>query len=258
MSSTHALATRWLGVGLATIVAVVTVALALTGRLGLYINPDSTWFAVSMSILVLAGAIASFALPLGAEADHGHDHGDASEHGDGDAHDHHRPSPAGAVATLVGGAVASVVVVLALVLPPTSLSVELAMARDIGAPPLFAGADVVTLATTGDTESFGVGEWSSVFATTTNPEAFDGDPVTLVGFVTPGDAADFGLSRLVITHCVIDAQPASVPVLAQSEVPDTGQWVEITGTVRSSSDGRLAIVATSVEQIPEPQDPYEY
>lgn len=258
MSSTHALATRWLGVGLATIIAVVTVALALTGRLGLYINPDSTWFAVSMSILVLVGAIASFALPLGAEADHGHDHGDASDHETGDTHDHHRPSPAGAVATVIGGAVASVVVVLTLVLPPTSLSVELAMARDIGAPPLFAGADVVTLATTGDTESFGVGEWSSVFATTTNPEAFDGDPVTLVGFVTPGDAGDFGLSRLVITHCVIDAQPASVPVLAQSEVPDTGQWVEITGTVRSSSDGRLAIVATSVEQIAEPQDPYEY
>ncbi|GAA3638056.1 TIGR03943 family protein [Microbacterium awajiense] len=260
MSRTQALATRWLGVGLATIVAVVTVALALTGRLGLYINPDSAWFAVSMAVLVLVGAVASFTLPLGAEADHGHDHGDAPEHGgaDHDDHDHHRPSRAGAVATVVGGAAASAIVVLTLVLPPTSLSIELAMARDVGAPPLFAGQDVVTLATTGDTESFGVGEWSSVFATTTNPEAFDGDPVTLIGFVTPGDAADFGLSRLVITHCVIDAQPASVPVLAQSDVPETGQWVEITGTVRSSSDGRLAVVATTVEQIPEPQDPYEY
>lgn len=56
--------------------AVVTISLAVTGRLGLYINPDSTWFAVSMAVLVLVGTVASFALPLGAEADHGHDHGD--------------------------------------------------------------------------------------------------------------------------------------------------------------------------------------
>ena len=56
--------------------AVVTLGLALTGRLGLYINPDSSWFAVGMAIVVLVGAALSFALPLGAEADHGHDHGD--------------------------------------------------------------------------------------------------------------------------------------------------------------------------------------
>ena len=69
--------TRWLGVGLAAILAVVTLGLAVTGRLSLYINPDSTWFAVSMAVVALVGAVASFALPLGAEADHGHDHGDS-------------------------------------------------------------------------------------------------------------------------------------------------------------------------------------
>lgn len=268
MSSTSsragAIGTRWLGVGLASALSVVTLGLAVTGRLGLYINPDSTWFAVSMSIFVLAGAVGSFALPLGAEADHGHDHGDdhaphvegGGSHG-GDDRPRHGPSAFGLAATVTGGVVASGVVVLTLVLPPASLSAELAMSRDVGAPPLFAGQDAVTLATTGDTSAFGVGEWASVFATTTNPEAFDGDPVELTGFVTPGDDGDFDLSRLVITHCVIDAQPASIPVLDES-LPETGQWVTVTGTVRSSSDGRLAIVATGVEQIDEPEDPYEY
>jgi uncharacterized repeat protein (TIGR03943 family) len=251
------LATRWLGVGLASVLAVVTLGLALTGRLGLYINPESTWFAVGMSVLVLVGAALSFALPLGAEADHGHDHGDAAD----DALDHvdHPAHPVALAATVAGGVAASGVVLLTLVLPPASLSAELAMSRDVGAPPLFAGSDAVTLAATGDTTSFGVGEWATVFATATNPDAFDGDTVTLTGFVTPGDgsAGGFDLTRLVITHCVIDAQPASIPVAASGGL-ETGQWVTITGTVSSTADGRLEIDASSVEPIDEPADPYEY
>ena len=271
--------TRWLGVGLAAILAVATISLAVTGRLGLYINPDSTWFAVSMAVVALVGAIASFALPLGAEAEHGHDHGADHGHdhgadgaGDapllapldrrpddaGDAHAHgHRSHPLAVAATVAGGVAASGVVVLTLVLPPASLSAELAMSRDVGATPLFAGADAVTLAATGDTSSFGVGEWATVFATATDPDAFDGDPIELTGFVTPGEGGEFDLTRLVITHCVIDAQPATIPV-AGEPIPATGQWVTVTGTVRASSDGRLEIDAATVEEIDEPEDPYEY
>jgi uncharacterized repeat protein (TIGR03943 family) len=160
-------------------------------------------------------------------------------------------------ATVAGGVAASGVVVLTLVLPPASLSAELAMSRDVGATPLFAGADAVTLAATGDTASFGVGEWATVFATATDPDAFDGDPIELTGFVTPGEGGDFDLTRLVITHCVIDAQPATIPV-AGEPIPATGQWVTVTGTVRASSDGRLEIDAATVEEIDEPEDPYEY
>ncbi len=244
--------TRWLGVGLASVLAVVTLGLALTGRLGLYINPDSTWFAVGMAVVVLVGAVASFALPLGAESEHGHDHGDES------GQDRHDPHPVAVAATITGGIAASGVVVLTLVLPPASLSAEFAMSRDVGAAPLFAGADAVTLAGTGDTASFGVGDWATVFATSTNTGAFDGDPVELTGFVTPSDEGDFDLTRLVITHCVIDAQPAGVPIAGIGPVPETGQWVSVTGTVKATSDGRLEIQADSVEEIPEPAQPYEY
>ncbi|MET0812159.1 MAG: TIGR03943 family protein [Microbacterium sp.] len=250
MSRSRSLTTRWLGVGLASVLAAVTISLALTGRIGLYINPDSAWFAVGMSVFLLVGAIATFALPLGAEEDHGHDHPDEHDH-------EHRRSAVGLAAAVSGGVVASVIVIATLVLPPASLSAELAMSRDVGAPPLFAGADAVTLATTGDTASFGIGEWSAVFATATDPEAFDGDDVTLTGFVTDGDGG-FGLTRLVITHCVIDAQTATIPVSASGATPGTGQWVTVEGTVRSMPDGRLVIDAASVEAIDEPADPYEY
>lgn len=265
MRNADFLATRWLGVGLATVLAVITLGLAVTGRLGLYINPESSWFAISMAVLVLIGAALSFTLPLGAEADHGHDHGDDPHDHSDDTHDHHdapahQTHPVALTASVVGGVAASGVVLLTLVLPPASLSAELAMSRDVGAPPLFAGSDAVTLAATGDTASFGVGEWATVFATATNPDAFDGDAVVLTGFVTPGDGGTggFDLTRLVITHCVIDAQPASIPIAASDSAPDTGQWVTITGTVNSTADGRLTIDATSVEPISEPTDPYEY
>ena len=265
----QALANRWLGVGLAAGVAAFTVVLAATGRLGLYINPDTAWFAVAFAVVALAGTVASFALPLGAEADHGHDHGDVAVHAhDHDAREAEREAEREAVvvagfgrtaasaATVAGGVLATGIVGAILVLPPASLSAELAMDRDTGAAPLFQGADALDLATTGDTTVFGVGEWATVFATATNPEAFDGDAVTLTGFVTPGDEG-FDLTRLVITHCVIDAQVASVPVDV-GDIPQTGTWVTVSGTVRVGDDGALSIAATEVTPVDEPDDPYEY
>lgn len=245
------LVTRLLGVGLAGGIAAVTIALALQGRLGLYINPDSSWFAVSMAVVALVGAVASFALPLGAESDHGHAHD--HDHG----HDH-AGFRAGAVATVTGGVVATGIVGMMVLVPPATLSADMAIARDTGTPPLFQGADAVQLAVTGDTASFGVGEWASVFATATNPEAFDGDAIELTGFVTPADdgVTGFDLSRLVITHCVIDAQSANIPVAAD-DLPETGQWVTVTGTIRDV-DGKLQIQPATVELIDEPADPYEY
>jgi len=292
---------RLLGVGLAAAIAAVTVALAVTGRLGLYINPDSAWFTVSMAVVALAGTIASFALPLGAEADHGHDHDHGNDHDHAHDHDHdlardhnhapdhdhdhdhahahahddaparrsRRPAPAmpglapsgrgiaraGGIAVAGGGVLATGIVGAMLLVPPATLSAELAMSRDTGAAPLFQGADVVALAATGDTASFGVGEWASVFATATNPEAFEGQQITLTGFVTPAGGG-FGLTRLVITHCVIDAQAASIPV-GTGEAPATGEWVTVTGIIRDV-EGSLRVQASAVEVVPQPEDPYEY
>ncbi|MEH3090103.1 MAG: DUF1980 domain-containing protein [Microbacterium arborescens] len=320
MPRSSAVVNRLFGVGLAAALAAITVTLALTGRIGLYINPESAWFAVGMSVLGLIGAVVSFALPLGAEADHGHDHGhahggatdrgarpaDHDRHHDHD-HDHGRepvhaqaspgatldapltrraaraaapiaepvraepasePAPReprvvpwrvawGSVAAGTGGLLATGIVAVVLVTPPATLSAELAMSRDTGTPPLFQGADTVALATTGDTDSFGVGEWASVFATATNPEAFEGDEISLSGFVTPSSTGGFGLTRLVITHCVIDAQPASIPIGRADDVPATGEWVTVTGVIRDR-DGALVVEATGVQKIEEPEDPYEY
>lgn len=261
----HSAGTRWLGVGLATVLAVVTLSLIATGRIGLYINPDSAWFAGAMAVLVLVGAVLTFLLPLGAEDDHGHDHGDGDHGGDHDDHTDHAGPERDAVPTRVlvitGGSIASAVVVAAIVLPPASLSAELAMSRDVGGTPLFAGADVLALASSGDTSTFGIAEWSTAFATTTSPETFAGDEVGLVGFVTPDpdDPDRFLLTRLVITHCVVDAQTATLPISAPGWQDDlaVGDWVSVEGTVVSDAAG-LSVGETALTAVAEPEDPYEY
>jgi hypothetical protein len=85
------------------VIAVVTLGLGVTGRLTLYISPESVWFACAAAVVTIAGAVWSFALPLGDEGDHGHDHGHES---------HAAPSPRRslAVAGTVTGAAASLVV----------------------------------------------------------------------------------------------------------------------------------------------------
>ncbi|GAA3936082.1 TIGR03943 family putative permease subunit [Microbacterium soli] len=248
----HALSSRWLGLGLATVVAVVTLELGATGRLTLYISPGTVWFACAAAAATLAAAVWSFVLPPGAEGDHDHTH--AATGASASALRRRALQTTGVV---TGGVLASAVVLAALVLPPASLSAELAVSRAGETPVLFAGADDVTLGIA-DTTTFGVGDWASAFATATRPEDYDGASVSLTGFVTPGDGDGIGLTRMTITHCVIDAQPATVPLGGVTEKYATGQWIEVSGTVRADADGTLRIDPDSVRRISEPKDPYEY
>lgn len=247
---TRALGSRWLGLGLASVISVAILGLAVTGRLTLYIAPESVWFAATGAVVVLAGAIWACTLPLGEELDHGHDHGATESASSG-------RRTLTTVGTVSAGVVATGVVAAALVLPPASLSVELAMARADTTTTLFAGADAITLGVA-DTSTFGVGDWASVFVTATRPESYDGSTVELTGFVTPGADGSLDLTRMVITHCVIDAQPASVPIVADAGSYDVGQWVQVTGTVRAEGDGTLRVEPTDIVAIDEPKDPYEY
>lgn len=280
MRNGAALGTRWLGVGLATALAVVTIGLWATGRLALYINPDAAWWAVSMSIVCVIGAICSCAVPISRDGAHEHDHGHDDEHDDEhddvttipgradaapagaeDADAVPRRTPLALAVTGIGGVLASGLVVLAVVLPPASLSAELALARSSGAPPVLSTSATLALATSDDTSKFGIGEWASILATTTDPARFVGQKATLTGFVGPKTTSDgFALTRLIIVHCVIDAQAADVPVAEVAGAGDysPGQWVEVEGEFARDAGGSLVLQPSSVTAIDEPGDPYEY
>jgi len=271
-----ALGTRWLGVGLATALAVVTIGLWATGRIGLYINPDAAWWAVSMAIVCVIGAVWSCTVPISREDEHEHEHGDevplvpstssgtetTGAGADGAAStEPARRKPVALVVTGIGAVLASGLVVLAVVLPPASLSAELALARSSGAPPVLSTSATLALATSDDTSTFGIAEWASLLSTTTDPARFVGEKATLTGFVGPGGDTDgFALTRLVIVHCVIDAQAADVPVaaLAGGESLKPGEWVTVEGEFVREDGGALVLQPASVTPIDEPGDPYEY
>jgi uncharacterized repeat protein (TIGR03943 family) len=67
--------------------------------------------------------------------------------------------------------------------------------------------------------------------------------------------------RYQIACCAVDAAPIAVRVVGTTGAsPPRDQWVTITGTFQPAATGGdeiPAIAATSVVEIPAPDDPYE-
>jgi uncharacterized repeat protein (TIGR03943 family) len=90
-----------------------------------------------------------------------------------------------------------------------------------------------------------------------------GQPVRVTGMVMRSDALEakeFALLRYAIAHCVADARPVALLVVAAAP-PDVraDQWVEIEGEVASrerEGDRLVTIVAHRITPVEEPRNPY--
>jgi uncharacterized repeat protein (TIGR03943 family) len=88
--------------------------------------------------------------------------------------------------------------------------------------------------------------------------SFNGVPVELTGFVAGAERGGFRLGRYQIACCAADATPVVVRVIGTSGTPPRDdQWVTVTGTFRSGGGELPALAATTVVEIPAPDDPYE-
>ena len=71
---------------------------------------------------------------------------------------------------------------------------------------------------------------------------------------------EFVLVRYAIVHCVADAQPLGVLIVAPRGLSlGSDQWVEVDGTLTSEARGGSHLVGIRAEQIvpsDEPPDPY--
>jgi uncharacterized repeat protein (TIGR03943 family) len=90
-----------------------------------------------------------------------------------------------------------------------------------------------------------------------------GQHVHIMGMVARSDSLqpnEFVLLRYSIAHCVADARPVGLLVVARDPVDlPTDQWVEVEGTL--ASHGRaverlVSIVAERLAPAEEPSDPY--
>jgi hypothetical protein len=64
-----------------------------------------------------------------------------------------------------------------------------------------------------------------------------GRTVQLTGFVTPGSAGTWYLSRLVVTCCAADAQVLKIEMHGTT-APPADAWVTVTGRWRAHREGR--------------------
>jgi uncharacterized repeat protein (TIGR03943 family) len=91
-----------------------------------------------------------------------------------------------------------------------------------------------------------------------NGASFHGVPVKLTGFVAGSEAGSFRLARYQIACCAADATPVVMEVVGTSGTPPSDdQWVTVTGTFRPGGGELPRLAATSIVEIPAPEDPYE-
>lgn len=244
---------RWRGVALVAACMVATIWLALTNQLVLYIHPRYIGFTVIMAGIALVFVVAG----VFARGRTGDDHQTP-------------PSRLPRALSLVGLAIAAVMAVAMVVLPPTTLSSATADQRDINSTSIGAEArDAATVASApvGAFEKFTVVDWASLLRQTNSLDFYRGKPVDVVGFIT-ADKVDpdnvFYVSRFVITCCAVDAQPAGIPVFYPNWKSSfaADQWVEAAGGFAANgstvSTRAIALIPTSVKQVGQPSEPYLY
>lgn len=91
--------------------------------------------------------------------------------------------------------------------------------------------------------------------------------VELTGFVQSSTVDGFVLARFVMSCCAADAQPLLVTVRWAGDHPPVDGWAVVTGTHVPPPEGtppeerfeveNIVVEATSVEEIPQPRQPYE-
>ena len=91
-----------------------------------------------------------------------------------------------------------------------------------------------------------------------NGASFRDAPVQLTGFVAGAEGGGFRLARYQIACCAADATPVVVDVVGTSGTPPRDdQWVTVTGTFQRGGGEVPRLAATTVVEIPAPDDPYE-
>ena len=239
---------RWTGLILCGIGVVSTLALAAHGDLTLYIHPRYVVFTV---LLTLVGAVLLvltvwFSVTRSEQLDHHHDH----DH-DQDRAPRRRPVATATSAVLVGAAALAL-----LVAPPAVLSAERALTSTAATS---GGGDVAAPVLVGsDPTRFSLRDWATILGAGSTASDLVGQQADVTGFVLLDAATGRArIGRYAVTCCTVDAQLFAVGI-ERSSLPagaETGTWVHVTGTFTDDA-GTTVLSPDSIEEVPEPDDPY--
>lgn len=231
------------------LVGAVLLRLTFSGTYTRYVKPGmGPWLTVAGIVVVVLGAATLWRARRAARPAHpaGGDDGGGREHGD--EHDHAGGPP-------VGWLLLAPIAALLLVAPPTlgSYGVDRGAVVDVragasGFEPLATGNEPIPMTLL----EFGQRAFDRDGA------SFNGATVQLTGFVAGEDDGGFRLARYQIACCAADAAPVVVRVVGVvGEPPPVDRWVTVTGTFEPATGETPELAATSVIEMPAPDDPYE-
>lgn len=268
---------RWLGLVLVLIGIVSTVWLAITGQLTLYIHPRYELFTVILAALGAIFTIGALFVVGGAKdpEDHEHDeqHDDLRDlEPDDRAWGKHRtfrkkrtfPHLRSFWLATSSILVSAAAVVILLVLPPATLSVQVASERDVADSSLRISESGSVSLVGADSTTFTVKDWAILLGTRDSGSILN-KQANVTGFAVGSDDPNiYFLSRFLISCCAVDAQPVGVPVYDpgwSSRFP-AGTWLDVSGAFTSGADVTAApafvLRPSAVEIIEEPSNPYVF
>lgn len=246
------------GALLMLIASVASVWLWLTGQLNLYIHPRYIIFTFALAVIAIGMIV------VGAPYDD-EEHDEVIE----------ERRPRAKVYTLGAVLTVGVCVIGALTLmlvKPATLTSSAANQRGINTASVASDTTVQPVVTSplfaGDNYSnLSIKDWAGLLAQTSDITFFVGKQVSLTGFVT-ADQNDpknvFYVSRFAVTCCVVDARPLGVAVYEpgwQSSFR-ADSWVEVKGKFvvnpSAANPELVAVEATAIKNIKQPDDPYAY
>ncbi len=230
------------------LLGIALVALYWTDRLGLYIRPDYHVFSYLMGIILIIVGWAGMSVPPG--------------------HHHHKDSRSQQLFSLLSFCVFVCLWAYVVFGPRVSLSARAAVNRGVnqnaaaGAQWSDESAPILSpLLSLAQTESYTLADWTRLLRRDPEPRSHEGKSVDLEGFIQTQSDGTFSLARFIVSCCVVDATPLSLPVDAPAGELKDGQWVRVKGkfAVRSRGDNRVLMISPeSIEKIEEPELPYLY
>jgi putative membrane protein len=230
------------------------------GSVLLYINQRFVWLVVfaAIGLVILSQVVLQNRPPAEETEDTLNDHAGHEHHAGHDHDDEHERVSGWNLWWL------ALPVLLGVLVPARPLGASALATRGITTnAPLTAQGNLVSLDLPAGERN--VLDWNRTINYASDPEQYNGEAADVSGFVYHDprlEEGQFLVGRFTITCCVADAFAIGMVV----HWPDTEHlsdnvWVRVQGTIAvTEADGQRipSILATSVEQIPQPPQPYLY
>lgn len=111
-----------------------------------------------------------------------------------------------------------------------------------------------------DTVRWNLLDWSAVLNDPKRADSLIGRPADVIGFVIQAKAEStryFLLARYVVVCCTADSTVLKIPVISDTaQAVEEGQWVRVRGTLGKGANENIAFLASTVESIARPSQPY--